>query len=534
MEILITESQYIKIFEQQKKVDQTVVPKNATYVTQNEWTLSSDSTFGGDLKIPKGTKFTSHQIGDPKVMDDGGEKYWVSVDRMSGDKLTYSTIFWCKGENAGKFWNASSKSWYVDDKKILSGQLSKNLCYKAYGDIYVMRNADKWADQAALKKEKESDEDYKKTSIYKDANGVRVSYVKSVDYLKNKKYLSGLGLITDNLPATPVNQSHHFNLSALQSIKTINDKFNNSVGAGTSSCLNIGIFATMPHKKFANYGYNTAIKLSSDPGSLLEGIIKAKEEQVEGGKVKDKELYANFILTDFIFNYTKLINDVNAGGTNKMSATGGLSTEYFPDGVMRFMEGWYKSYNVNAISNYMNSLPQPKCKGGGWLTPERTHTILDGLQIASLFVPVVGPFLAAGIGTVNSAVYFAEGKNTEAAITLGLSLLPMISKIPSVKAIATTTLEGLATKLASKAPKFTALEESALKTLLDNTKALKTELKAYITQTSENPTVQKWIKTAMEQGEKKVEEKIRNNIQSDTGIYTSVKQVSKAAIKNIG
>jgi len=198
------------------------------------------------------------------------------------------------------------------------------------------------------------------------------------------------------------------------------------------------------------------------------------------------------------------------------------------------MEGWYKSYNVNAISNYMNSLPQPKCKGGGWLTPERTHTILDGLQIASLFVPVVGPFLAAGIGTVNSAVYFAEGKNTEAAITLGLSLLPMISKIPGVKAIATTTLEGLATKLASKAPKFTALEESALKTLLDNTKALKTELKAYITQTSENPTVQKWIKTAMEQGEKKVEEKIRNNIQSDTGIYTSVKQVSKAAIKNIG
>jgi hypothetical protein len=537
MEILITESQYIKIFEQQKKVVQTVAPKNATYVTQNDWTLTSDSTFGGDLKIPKGTKFTAHQIGDPKVADDGGEKYWVSVDRMvdvgkfdpyakepQKQKLTYSTIFWCSGKNAGKFWNVPSKSWYVDEKKILSNQLSKNLCYKAYGDQYNIKNADKWSEQAALKKEKASLEGYKTTSLYKDANGVGVPYVKSVDYSRNVKYLSGLGLITNNLPTTPVNQSHHFNLSALLSIKTINDKFINSVGAGTSSCLNIGIFATMPHKKFANYGYNTAIKLSSDPGSLLEGIIKAK----------DKELYANFILTDFIFNYPKLINDVNAGGTNKMSANGGLSSEYFPDGVMRFMEGWYKSYNVSAISKYMNSSPQPRCKGGGWLTPERTHMILDGLQIASMFVPVVGPFLAAGIGTVNSAVYFTEGKNTEAAITLGLSLLPMVSKIPGVKAIATTTLESIAVKVASKAPTFTALEESALKTLWDNSKALKTEIKAYINQISENPNVQSWIKTGVGEGEKKVEEKIRDNIQSNTGIYTSVKQISKSGIKNVG
>jgi hypothetical protein len=537
MEILITESQYIKIFEQQKKVVQTVAPKNATYVTQNDWTLTSDSTFGGDLKIPKGTKFTAHQIGDPKVADDGGEKYWVSVDRMvdvgkfdpyakepQKQKLTYSTIFWCSGKNAGKFWNVPSKSWYVDEKKILSNQLSKNLCYKAYGDQYNIKNADKWSEQAALKKEKASLEGYKTTSLYKDANGVGVPYVKSVDYSRNVKYLSGLGLITNNLPTTPVNQSHHFNLSALLSIKTINDKFINSVGAGTSSCLNIGIFATMPHKKFANYGYNTAIKLSSDPGSLLEGIIKAK----------DKELYANFILTDFIFNYPKLINDVNAGAKNKMSANGGLSSEYFPDGVMRFMEGWYKSYNVSAISKYMNSSPQPRCKGGGWLTPERTHMILDGLQIASMFVPVVGPFLAAGIGTVNSAVYFTEGKNTEAAITLGLSLLPMVSKIPGVKAIATTTLESIAVKVASKAPTFTALEESALKTLWDNSKALKTEIKAYINQISENPNVQSWIKTGVGEGEKKVEEKIRDNIQSNTGIYTSVKQISKSGIKNVG
>lgn len=537
MEILITESQYIKIFEQQKKVTQTASPKNATYTTQNEWTLTSDSAFGGNLKIPKGTKFTSHQIGDPKVKDDGGEKYWVSVDRMvdvgkfdpyakvpQKQKLTYSTIFWCKGENAGKFWNAPSKSWYVDEKKILSNQLSKNLCYKAYGDQYNIKNADKWAEQAALKKEKESDEYHKKTSLYKDANGVGVSYVKSVDYIRDKKYLSGVGLITDNLPTTPINSSHHFNLSALQSIKTINDKFINSVGAGLTSCLNIGIFATMPHKKFANYGYNTAIKLSSEPGSLLEGIAKAN----------NKELYANFILTDFIFNYPKLINDVNAGSANIMSATGGISTQYFPDGVMRFMEGWYKSYNVNEISKYMNSFPQPRCKGGGSISPDTIHMILEGLQIVAMFVPVVGPFLAVGIGTVNSAVYFSEGKNTDAAIALGLSLLPMVSKIPGVKAIANTTLESIAVKVATKAPKFTALEESALKTLWDNSKALKTELKSYITQASKNPNVQAWIKTGVEQGEKKVGEKIRDNIQSNTGIYTSVKQAAKAGIKSYG
>jgi hypothetical protein len=535
MKILITESQYGKIFEQQKKTSQSVSPKNATYTTQNNWILTNDSTFGSNLKIPKGTKFTSHQTGDPNEFGLGPIKSWVSVDRMVGSgsydqygeeskKLSYSTIFWCNGENAGKFWNASSKSWYVDDKKILSNQLSKNLCNKAYGDQYNIKNADSREEQLALKKEKESDEVYKKTSLYKDANGVGVSYVKSVDYIKNKKYLSGLGLITENLPSIPITQSHHFNLSALLSIKTINDKFINSVGIALSSCLEIGVFATMPNKRLSNYGFDNVSKLSSDAGILLNGIVKAQ----------NKEIYSNFILTDFYYNYTKLINDINASASNKNSTTGGLTTKYFPDGVLRFMEGWYKSYNVTEISKYMVSLPHPSCKGGGWLTPERTHMILDGLQIASMFVPVIGPFLAAGLGTVNSAVYFSEGKTNDAAITLGLSLLPMISKIPGVKQIATATLEGVASKLISKAPTFTAVEESALKTIVDNVKVLKSELKSYITQVSENPNVQSWIKTGIEQGEKKIEEKIRSNIKSDSGIYTSVKQVAKTAIKNYG
>ena len=135
MKIIVTEEQIKEIinnvygnilFEQTKPVS-----KNQTYVTTQDRSLTKDSLTGGELKIPKGTIFTAHQNGDKKITT---PTYTASVDRITNGKNKPSTVYYCNGTNAGKFWNDASKSWYYDKSKVLSGYLSKNLCTKSLAD----------------------------------------------------------------------------------------------------------------------------------------------------------------------------------------------------------------------------------------------------------------------------------------------------------------------------------------------------------------------------------------------------------------
>ena len=124
MKIIVTEEQIKEIinnvygnilFEQTKPVS-----KNQTYTTTQDRSLTKDSLTGGELKIPKGTIFTAHQNGDRKITT---PTYTASVDRITNGKNKPSTVYYCNGTNAGKFWNDASKSWYYDKSKVLSGYL---------------------------------------------------------------------------------------------------------------------------------------------------------------------------------------------------------------------------------------------------------------------------------------------------------------------------------------------------------------------------------------------------------------------------
>jgi hypothetical protein len=138
MKIIVTEEQIKKIinnvygnilFEETKPK-----PKNQTYTTVQDRLLTKNTLTGGELKIPKGTRFTAHQSGDRKDKSTGGADFTASVDRITNGKNKPSTVFYCNGTNAGKFWNDASKSWYYDKSKVLSGYLSKNLCTKSLAD----------------------------------------------------------------------------------------------------------------------------------------------------------------------------------------------------------------------------------------------------------------------------------------------------------------------------------------------------------------------------------------------------------------
>ena len=61
------------------------------------------------------------------------------------------------------------------------------------------------------------------------------------------------------------------------------------------------------------------------------------------------------------------------------------------------------------------------------LAAKYPHEFLAVAGIATAFIPLVGPFIAAGIGALDASLYYKEGDKTSASISLLFSLLPFIS-----------------------------------------------------------------------------------------------------------
>ena len=109
------------------------------------------------------------------------------------------------------------------------------------------------------------------------------------------------------------------------------------------------------------------------------------------------------------------------------------------------------------------------------------HNVSAVLQILTAFIPIVGPFISAGVGLMDAAQYAKEGDNTSAAIVGSLSMLPfmgpVVAKIPGVKTLGSKGMAALAKKLASKQKNFTQQEQEVLKGLSQNQSLVKSELR---------------------------------------------------------
>jgi hypothetical protein len=109
------------------------------------------------------------------------------------------------------------------------------------------------------------------------------------------------------------------------------------------------------------------------------------------------------------------------------------------------------------------------------------HTLLSIASFASVFIPVVGPFVAAGIGMMDAGLYLKEGKKKEAAIVGVFSLLPGIVKvvklIPGVAQLGTKGMAALGSKVASGA-KLTTAEVGIVDSIVANQAVIKTEAEA--------------------------------------------------------
>ena len=75
------------------------------------------------------------------------------------------------------------------------------------------------------------------------------------------------------------------------------------------------------------------------------------------------------------------------------------------------------------------------------------HTMNTVLQIASAFIPYVGPFVSAGIGAADAKQYWDEGDKTSAVITGVFSFLPFLTFVPGAKELGSKGMSLLADKL---------------------------------------------------------------------------------------
>jgi len=97
-----------------------------------------------------------------------------------------------------------------------------------------------------------------------------------------------------------------------------------------------------------------------------------------------------------------------------------------------------------------------------WGNVDSRSVLWGAAALASAFIPVVGPFVAAGIGLGGAADLWTSNKKKEAAITAFFSLLPMVGKIPGVGSIG----KALAQELKVAVLEGGALTEQQLNTLM--------------------------------------------------------------------
>ena len=107
------------------------------------------------------------------------------------------------------------------------------------------------------------------------------------------------------------------------------------------------------------------------------------------------------------------------------------------------------------------------------------HTIATIFAIGTAFIPVVGPFISAGIGLADAALYYKEGDKQAAGLTAAFSMLPfvgsVVTKIPGVKQLGTKGMAALSSKL-SKGQKLTQLETEIVNLINKSKQFINSEL----------------------------------------------------------
>lgn len=134
-----------------------------------------------------------------------------------------------------------------------------------------------------------------------------------------------------------------------------------------------------------------------------------------------------------------------------------------------------QSSNLQPTTNVKSKTINPTDGKGVALDP---HDVLTVLAIGTAFIPVAGPFISAGIGLVDAALFYKEGDKTSAGITAAFSMIPFIGKIPGVKEFGSKAMAALGSKLAKGVKVFTPAEAKILESIKQNESLVKEGLES--------------------------------------------------------
>jgi hypothetical protein len=147
--------------------------------------------------------------------------------------------------------------------------------------------------------------------------------------------------------------------------------------------------------------------------------------------------------------------------------------------------------SVNNLSPTANFDAQYKLLQGkkyvpdpGLMKPEDVHNILTIASVVTLFIPLIGPAISAGISLNNAELYSKEGKPYEAGLEATFALIPGLGKLAKLTGVAQLGKQGMKTLagklIAIKAGKqvtLDATEKLALKSIAANKQLVETEVK---------------------------------------------------------
>jgi hypothetical protein len=584
VKIIITEGQLKKIIVEENKSSRQK-PKNQTYSTvEDRLLVKLGSKY--TMKIPKGTKFTAHQTGDKKLTT---PTYTASVDRIKDGKNKPSTVYYCNGKNANKFWNSVANAWFYDNTKVLSGYLNKNLCGKSFGDqsnwenkkidIKGQRTPEQIANFLRSSDTLDDDEPSIERAFSEIKTWERYKLVKKYLGQDPYKYVSKfIDVREKHGPLQSVTTS--FNILSKGATSDINNELNSTKGCsvvltaarpgGPKQYLgNVNYMkffkgevgtpgadpllyksGNMTYAKVpADFGWNINVKTYPYPIYYSQACLNSARNTSGYKELKKQDNNQKYTQTDsettqvknqlpgkqltfknplslnedannkdqyktmqdfnqalskqkeLIPQYCKtpLKRDAGAGagfkdiGFGKQSEDKGytmkpgeyhrvrmismynLCKDYgglwvYGAGSSKYTCGCRDNSNL-ALTTAMKTDTgkfnagteiQKQQGSTNWSNVEARSVLWGVGALAAAFIPVVGPFVAAGIGLGGAADLWTSNKKKEAAITAFFALLPMVGKIPGVGSIG----KSLAQELKVAVIEGGALTEQQLNTLM--------------------------------------------------------------------
>lgn len=139
-------------------------------------------------------------------------------------------------------------------------------------------------------------------------------------------------------------------------------------------------------------------------------------------------------------------------------------------------------------------------KSRNWSNADSRDMITNAVAFATAFIPVVGPFVSAGISLGNAAIHWRAGKQKEAAVDMFFALLPMLGKIPGIGKISSSVATSLGSKL-GKGSGLSLQELNTLKKITQYDEVISKQMLSQLEKSSLGKIEQHIVKTAVKKTE---------------------------------